>query len=304
MRGPAEFLVLSSSGRRRSCSASPASASPMRSAISTTLALDQAHAVAAQLQSQRRIGRGGQLPESGDGLGGVAGLMPVARRYCRPERADARGVRGDLDVRPTPTGRGEEFGAEGSRLDDGHVDAQRRQLGVERFGDRLEGRLGRAVEASARAGDEPGARADVDDAACARSTGSAARVTLSTPNTLVSNSARAWASEISSIAPRSPYPALLTSTSIRPNRSTAAGDRRVGLLGHRDVQRYRHSACACVRERFDHPPRVAGAAATWSPWARADAVSARPSPRQAPVTNQTDMLSCQLFRCAGRCHRR
>ncbi len=203
MRGPAEFLSVVIVGSTALLLGFTGVGFANEIGNIDNASLDQAHAVAAQLQSQRRIGRGGQLPESGDGLGGVAGLMPVARRYCRPERADARGVRGDLDVRPTPTGRGEEFGAEGSRLDDGHVDAQRRQLGVERFGDRLEGRLGRAVEASARTGDEPGARADVDDAACARSTGSAARVTLSTPNTLVSNSARAWASEISSIAEES-----------------------------------------------------------------------------------------------------
>ena len=46
---------------------------------------------------------------------------------------------------------------------------------------------------------------------------------------------------------------------IRPNRSTAAGDRRVGLLGHRDVQRARRTHPTARRARQLRTVRAGGA---------------------------------------------
>ena len=72
----------------------------------------------------------------------------------------------------------------------------------------------------------------------ARMCGKTAFVMRMTPKTLISNTSRAWATELSSAAPAEPIPALLTRTSIRPNRwitcPTAAVDRFVA--GHVEVQ--------------------------------------------------------------------
>ena len=57
---------------------------------------------------------------------------------------------------------------------------------------------------------------------CRRIMGSTARVTLSGPNRFVSTCARKSSAVISSKNPAKKLPALLTSTSMRPNRSTAA----------------------------------------------------------------------------------
>ena len=57
---------------------------------------------------------------------------------------------------------------------------------------------------------------------CSRMCGSTARVIRIAPKTLVSNSARACSIELSSAAPATPTPALLTRTSIRPDRSSTS----------------------------------------------------------------------------------
>ena len=56
----------------------------------------------------------------------------------------------------------------------------------------------------------------------ARSTGSAALVTFTTPSRLASICSRKSSGVMSSIAARLAYPALLTTTSIRPNAATPA----------------------------------------------------------------------------------
>src|SRR5665213_2505353 len=56
---------------------------------------------------------------------------------------------------------------------------------------------------------------------CSRIAGSSARVTASSPKTLISKSSRISCSEASSTAPIRPRPALLISTSTRPKRSSA-----------------------------------------------------------------------------------
>src|SRR3954463_730522 len=57
---------------------------------------------------------------------------------------------------------------------------------------------------------------------CSRMCGSTARVIRIDPKTLVSKSARACSIELSSAAPAMPTPALLTRTSIRPDRSSTS----------------------------------------------------------------------------------
>src|SRR3954452_15580725 len=57
---------------------------------------------------------------------------------------------------------------------------------------------------------------------CSRMWGSTARVMRIEPKRLVSNKARAWSIELSSAAPETPRPALLTRTSMRPDRSSTS----------------------------------------------------------------------------------
>src|SRR3954453_1345737 len=57
---------------------------------------------------------------------------------------------------------------------------------------------------------------------CSRMCGSTARVMRIEPKRLVSNRARACSIELSSAAPETPTPALFTSTSMRPDRSSTA----------------------------------------------------------------------------------
>ncbi len=66
---------------------------------------------------------------------------------------------------------------------------------------------------------------------CRRITGSTARVTVIGPNRLVSSCARTCSVVSSSKKPARKLPALLTSTSIRPKRSTAAAAASSALCG-------------------------------------------------------------------------
>ena len=92
----------------------------------------------------------------------------------------------------------------------------------------------------------------------ARMYGRTARVTASRPNTLTSKSARASASEVSSTVPTRPRPALLTRTSIRPNRSIAASTAARHLLGHADVEADGQQPVPAVRDGIVHRLWVAG----------------------------------------------
>jgi hypothetical protein len=64
---------------------------------------------------------------------------------------------------------------------------------------------------------------------CLRITGSTARVTVIGPNMLVSIWRRTCCGESSSKKPPKKLPALLASTSMRPNRATAAAKARSAL---------------------------------------------------------------------------
>jgi hypothetical protein len=119
---------------------------------------------------------------------------------------------------------------------------------------------------------------------CVRITGSTVRVTLSSPNTLTSDSARAASSLTSSTAPSNPRPALFNSTSMRPNSHPTGHGRGDAVLGgdvdRRDQGMVRHRAepigddigLACGR---DHPITAAQCLLS----------DQQPEAREAPVIN-------------------
>ena len=84
-----------------------------------------------------------------------------------------------------------------------------------------------------------------------RMTGRAARVTLTGPNRVVSICARNSSGVSSSKNPALKLPALLTSTSIRPNRSTARLDGGLGAGGVGDVKSYDDEVVVCSEHGGD-----------------------------------------------------
>src|SRR5215217_5320370 len=124
---------------------------------------------------------------------------------------------------------------------------------------------------------------------CSRICGSTARVIRIAPKTFVSNSARACSIELSSAAPATPTPALLTKTSIRPDRSstprtTPATD----------------SSSVTSSGRNTTPSRVSPAAAlrlvpyTVNPAPTSARAAASPIPTDAPVTSATRPVSTAM----------
>ena len=122
---------------------------------------------------------------------------------------------------------------------------------------------------------------------CARSVGSTARCTLRMPNTLVSNTARAAASLASSTADSKPRPALLTTTSMRPNRCDGRFDRRGGLRLVEHVERHRSNWSPASGNRAVMVCGSRAVATTECPAASAFSTISAPKPLEAPVTNQT-----------------
>jgi hypothetical protein len=116
-------------------------------------------------------------------------------------------------------------------------------------------------------------------------TGSTARVTVIGPNRLVSIWLRTCCGESSSKKPPKKLPALLTSTSMRPNRSTAAATARSALcasvISSRAASRFSCSPTACATVSGLRP-----VATTLWPAVRAARAKRVPMPRPAPVINQ------------------
>jgi hypothetical protein len=117
-----------------------------------------------------------------------------------------------LRRRPAPIRR------KAARLDKRDMDPELADLLRQRLTEPLQTPLRRVIDADGRErGDPP-----IEDTwtmwplPCSRRNGSAAWVTHSAPNRLVSICARASCSEISSTIPKWPYPALLTTISKRP----------------------------------------------------------------------------------------
>ena len=132
-------------------------------------------------------------------------------------------------------------------LDEEHPDAVLADLVVHRLGVALDRVLGRGVDGHVRRGDEPEHGRDVDDASAslARMCGRTAFVMRMRPKKLMSKTRWSWATELSSAAPAAPMPALLTRTSIRPNRSITRSTTRADRLvaGHVEVEE-RHTVGA------------------------------------------------------------
>src|SRR5215211_1564 len=121
---------------------------------------------------------------------------------------------------------------------------------------------------------------------CSRMWGSTARVIRIEPKTLVSNSARVCSIELSSAAPAMPKPALLTRTSIRPDRSSTSR-----TTPSTDPSSVTSSG------RNTTPPRSSPAAAlrlvpyTVNPAPTSARAAASPIPADAPVTSATGRVS-------------
>src|SRR3954470_13528775 len=125
---------------------------------------------------------------------------------------------------------------------------------------------------------------------CSRICGSTARVIRIEPKTLVSNSARACSIELSSAAPAMPTPALLTSTSIRPDRSstsrtTPATDRSSVTSSGRNTTPSRFSPAAALRL----------VPYTVNPAPTSACAAASPMPADAPVTSATGCVSTAMM---------
>src|SRR5215208_2274729 len=117
---------------------------------------------------------------------------------------------------------------------------------------------------------------------CSRMWGSTARVIRIEPKTLVSNNARVCSIELSSAAPAMPKPAVLTRTSIRPDRSSTSR-----TTPSTDPSSVTSSG------RNTTPPRSSPAAAlrlvpyTVNPAPSSARAAASPIPPDAPVTSAT-----------------
>ena len=120
----------------------------------------------------------------------------------------------------------------------------------------------------------------------ARSCGSAARVTLTGPNRVVSICERNASGVISSKNPAWKLPALLTSTSSRPNRSTAAATAAFAAAGSVTSRATaRRSSCSPSASAMLSARRAV--ATTACPAASAALARSTPRPRPAPVMSHT-----------------
>src|SRR4051794_19057141 len=120
----------------------------------------------------------------------------------------------------------------------------------------------------------------------ARSSGRAARVTLTGPNRVVSIWERKFSGVIFSKKPAWKFPALLTRTSSRPNRSTVAFTAAVASAGS-VTSRSTGSSSSCSPRAFVMDSALRAVATTAWPAARAALAMSTPRPRPAPVMNQT-----------------
>src|SRR3984893_17885176 len=121
----------------------------------------------------------------------------------------------------------------------------------------------------------------------ARMIGMTARVTLSCPKKLTSNTSRASCSEVSSIAPTKPQPALLTRTSIRPPSAFAAAPTPETIPSGFVTSSI--TALARPGESFSNSLICSGlrtVPTTTCPSARAPSASERPMPDETPVISQ------------------
>ncbi len=121
---------------------------------------------------------------------------------------------------------------------------------------------------------------------CCRMPGSTALTILAVPNRLASNRSRACSTGVSSIAPISPTPALLISTSIRPARSWTQDTHPATDSSEVTSSGSISNPAASFPDGFVAVPK------TWYPCTASSAAVACPIPREAPVTSTTDLSIC------------
>ena len=102
-----------------------------------------------QRQPQRRLLPSQHLQHRRGGLGRVALLGAVRGRQAVAGGARGAVVVGDAAFHRSQGGRGGEAGTEGARLDDQHLDPERRHLAGQRLARQLQGALGCGVRADA-----------------------------------------------------------------------------------------------------------------------------------------------------------
>src|ERR687891_1609758 len=102
---------------------------------------------------------------------------------------------------------------------------------------------------------------------------------------------------MSSTEARSAYPALLTTTSRRPNASIAACTAAVAWLGTATSWAIVTSRSPCAATKSARASGRRAVASTRSPLSSAASTTWRPRPRELPVTSQTlDMRASPLLR--------
>jgi hypothetical protein len=117
---------------------------------------------------------------------------------------------------------------------------------------------------------------------CLRMCGRTALVIRMTPNTLMSKSFCVWAIEFSSLAPARPIPALLTSTSIRPNCAITASTAEAT-----DSSRVTSRSMNVTPWLWSSPAVLRLVPTTWNPASIKARAANLPRPELAPVTSAT-----------------
>src|SRR6185437_6444388 len=182
---------------------------------------------------------------------------------------------------------GEKVGRVSARLHLHDLDAELRDFVAEAVGQRFDRELARAVNAEERERHAAEDRADVDDrpSRFCRMEGSTARVTRSSPMTLVSKIAFACSVVKASVTPTEAIPALLTSTSIWPASAstvlTPASTDVSSLTSSSTVLTPSLRRASAASRFLPCAPRIE-AYTEWPTWRRVSAVS-RPKPLLAPV---------------------
>ena len=177
----------------------------------------------------------------------------------------------------------------------GDPDAELLDLFPQRLGPALQGELGGPVGAAEPPETMPAVEVMVTmwPDRCRRMTGRTARVTFSGPKKFVSICARNCSGLISSKYPAWKFPALLTRTSMRPNRSIAARtadvDRAVSVMSSRDGQEV-----VVLADRRDDVRRPHVRWRRRDPGGECRLAMSTPMPRPAPVMSQTlvSVISC------------
>src|SRR5271166_5307258 len=130
---------------------------------------------------------------------------------------------------------------------------------------------------------------------CARRIGSAARMTSSAPKKLASRLRAICSSLSSSRAPTRPYPALFTTTSIRPNAATACAIAAFTCEGSVTSSASARHVSGCRATRSSSCVGFRDVATRRCPRASTCVARARPKPPEQPVMSQTGGCGCSFI---------